>query len=77
METSIQKSKTRGRFKLVIYFIDHRLDRGFTIFSNRNQDARGVSVSRFKHLVLHGKFAGQVRWAGIYELGKEVWRIQC
>jgi hypothetical protein len=64
----------RGRYKLVIYFIDHRLDRGFTLFSTRGQDVRGRSLQRFKHLVLKGKFAGQVKWAGIYEEGQEVWQ---
>lgn len=63
----------RGRYKLVIFFIDHRLDRGFTMFSNAGQDARGISVARFKELVLRGKFSGKVRWAGLYEREVKVW----
>lgn len=65
----------RGRFKLVIFFVDHRLERGFTLFSNAGQDARGVSCGRFKELVLRGKFAGKVRWAGLYERGVQVWEF--
>jgi hypothetical protein len=60
---------------LIVFFIDHRLERGFTMFSNVGQDVRGVSVARFKNLVLRGEFAGQVRWAGIYEQGTAVWEF--
>jgi len=66
---------TRGRFKLAIFFIDHRLDRAFTLFSTIGQDVHGKSLKRFKHLVLRGKFAGKVKWAAIYENGQEVWRV--
>lgn len=69
-------SECRGRFKLVVFFKDHRLKQGFAIFSKVGQDVRGVSFVRFKNLVLKGKFAGRVKWAGIYEQGKEVWRWQ-
>ena len=70
-------SECQGRFKLVIFFKDHRLQQGFTIFSKVGQDVRGISLKRFKNLVLKGKFAGRVKWAGIYESGQNVWQWRC
>ena len=67
-------SERRGRYKLVVFFKEHRLRQGFTLYSKVGQDQRGVSVTRFQELVLRGKFAGKVKWAGIYERGVEVWR---
>lgn len=70
-----QVANRRGRFKLVVFFKDHRLTRGFTMYSKVGQDRRGISLVRFQDLVLRGKFAGLVKWAGIYEAGLEVWRF--
>ncbi|PHN07820.1 hypothetical protein CRP01_04675 [Flavilitoribacter nigricans DSM 23189 = NBRC 102662] len=77
MTVRTKSNNRRGRFKLVIFFKQHRLARGFTLYSTAGQDVRGVSSDRFKHLVLQGKFAGKVKWAGIYEVGREVWRWSC
>ena len=70
-----KSSKKRGRFKLVVFFVDHQLDRGFTLFSTKKQDQHGRSLKRFQNMILKGKFAGRVRWAGIYENQQEVWRM--
>lgn len=76
MQNSSSRKRTndrQGRFKLVVFFKDHRLQRGFTMYSKVGQDRCGVSLERFKNLVLRGRFAGKVKWAGIYERGIQCW----
>lgn len=67
------KASDKGRYKLAVYFVDHRSDSGQAMYfhSNLSQDKRGLSVNRFKKLVLE-KWRNKVNWAAIYEDGRMI-----
>jgi hypothetical protein len=67
------KAADKGRYKLAVYFINHRDDNGRPKYfhSNLSQDRRNTSVNRLKKLVLD-KWRGKVNWAAIYEHGNMI-----
>lgn len=72
--TKKQRSKAtdRGRFKLAVFFKNHMSPSGkaYSYWSNQSQDAKGISVSRFKNLVLKKPdWVNMISWAGIYKDG--------
>lgn len=63
----------RGRYKLAIYFKNHRDANGRPKYyhSTKQQDQRGKSIPRFtKKLVLDRR--NQIAWAGLYEDKRQI-----
>ncbi len=69
-----RRVRPKGRYKLAIFFIDHRIPSGKACchYSTPNQDRYGKSLNRLKYLINGGykKYEGKVDWAAIYENGE-------
>ncbi len=62
------KAADRGRYKLAVYFIDHKEVNGkpYYFHSTARQDKNNISLNRFKRMVTK-KWSGRINWAAIYE----------
>lgn len=62
------KAADRGRWKIGVYFVDHKSPSGAAYYfhSNKSQDNSGISANRLKKLVAN-TWKGKVNWAGLYE----------
>ena len=73
MQAVKPESKTRGRYHLAIYFVNHRQPQGKPYYfrSNKGQDRAGRSIHRLKSLVTE-RWDNQVSWAGLYEDQRQI-----
>lgn len=68
------KTKSKGRFHMAVYFVQHRQPEGkpYYFWSNKGQDKAGSSANRLKRLVHSKNWRGRVNWAGLYEDNQEI-----
>lgn len=75
-----RKGKTKGRYKLAIFFINHQIPSGKACyhFSTPKQDLAGRSINRFKYLINGGyaAYENKVDWAAIYDGETMIWEYK-